>query len=65
MGGARMMLDFLERLLHPGNVACLAAIFIVIGLEVDDAMLRQIFDILAGIIALVGFFIRPRSPAPD
>ncbi len=58
------MLDLLRRVANPGNAACAAAVLIAIGFEVDEPLLRHAFDILGGLVAILGFFLS-RSAAPS
>jgi hypothetical protein len=58
------MLDLLRRAANPGNAACVAALLIAIGFEIDEPLLKHAFDILGGLVAILGFFLS-RSAAPS
>ncbi len=47
-------MEFLNRLTAPGAPASLAALLIAIGIEVPEPILKHVFDILGGLVALLG-----------
>jgi hypothetical protein len=51
------MLDLLRRVAQPGNAACAAAVLIAIGFEVNEPLLKHVFDVLGGLVAVLGFFL--------
>jgi hypothetical protein len=48
------MLDFLGRLATPGVAACVATLFVAIGFEVSEPLLHHVFEILGGLVAVLG-----------
>jgi hypothetical protein len=41
---------------NPGNCACAAAVLLVIGLEVEESILKHVFNVLGGLVAIIRFF---------
>lgn len=45
----------LTRFFNSGNAACVAALLVAVGLEVDQVLVKHILDVIAGIVAIIGF----------
>jgi len=53
------MLAKLRLLANPGRAACLAALLVAIGVEVDSAQVSFGLEVAGAVIALIGMFLSP------
>jgi hypothetical protein len=45
----------------PGRVACLAIVMFIIGNELPEVLLRQVLEILGGVMAVFGLALEGRT----
>jgi hypothetical protein len=49
-------MDRLRRFATPGSAACIAAFLAAAGVEVNEPLLRDVLEIAAALVAVLGFF---------
>jgi hypothetical protein len=57
------MLDQARRYLNPGSAACIAAVLVAAGFEVNEPLLKHVLEILGGLVAVLGLVFGGRAPA--
>jgi len=53
-----MILEKARRFFDPAHAACLAALLIAIGVEIDSAQISFGLEVAGAVIAIIGFFLR-------
>lgn len=51
------MPHFFRRFFMPGNVACMAALLVALGIETDNVYVHHGLEIAGAVLAFIGFFL--------